>query len=294
MKGNKEIKNLENVGIYMWLNTFNNKVYVGSSSRLKQRKQEHFRALKKGSHHNPHLQASFNKHGLEMFKFIILERGIPRDQLIERETHWIKLKDCMNPKVGYNMGVPQKDAVVKHRPETLHKLRIIALKQYYGDLPEEELLDLQEENKFVPMDPDVVIANQIKRFGKPLTCICNKTNEVIHTFDSFGQAMKELDTVDACIRRVLNKPNLSYRGLVILHSELYDPTASYIKQYKPKYVKKGRALKPVNSYTKDGTFLKTYTSVKEAAEDIGGNVKGIRKAISGERHSHRDLVFSYN
>jgi len=301
MKETQNTEKLEQSGIYMILNLSNNKTYVGSSVRLHKRKWEHFNDLKKNKHHNPHLQASFNKHGLGMFKFIILERGIPRDQLIERETHWIKLKDCMNPKVGYNMGVPQKDDVVKHRPETVHKLRLIALRQHYGDLPEDELLAKQEElalkkeETSTGMNVEEFRNHIIKTTGKSLTCVCNKTNKVIHEFNSFSEAMRELSTSDGSLRRVLNKPHLAIKGLVIMHSELYDSSKSYLKQYKPKVIapKKPRPTKPVNSYTKDGTFLKTYTSVKEAAEDIGGNIKGIRKSISGERHSHRDLVFSY-
>ena len=43
-------------GIYIIRNLINNKVYVGKSKNVKQRKNAHFSALKLNKHNNQHLQ----------------------------------------------------------------------------------------------------------------------------------------------------------------------------------------------------------------------------------------------
>ena len=58
-------------GIYKIRNKQNNKVYIGSAVDIKKRWRDHKWHLKENKHHNPHLQFSFNKYGLENFEFII-------------------------------------------------------------------------------------------------------------------------------------------------------------------------------------------------------------------------------
>lgn len=56
-------------GIYEIRNLKTQDFYIGSSSDLKNRKRHHFQYLNRGSHHNAHLQSSFNKHGADSFLF---------------------------------------------------------------------------------------------------------------------------------------------------------------------------------------------------------------------------------
>lgn len=98
-------------GIYRITNLVNNKTYVGSSVNLKNRKKIHFLDLKKGKHHNEHLQKSYNKYGLEKFKWEILEivdfiedRNILKKNLLEKEQKWINdLIISEGENIGYNI-----------------------------------------------------------------------------------------------------------------------------------------------------------------------------------------------
>lgn len=63
-----------NSGIYQIKNQQNGRVYIGSTSNLTQRKSDHFKMLRKGTHKCRHLQNAFTKHGEESFEFIILVR----------------------------------------------------------------------------------------------------------------------------------------------------------------------------------------------------------------------------
>ena len=64
---------MKKIGIYQIKNVINGKSYIGKSVDIHSRKFQHKSALLKNKHHNSHLQASFNKHGEEAFRFRILK-----------------------------------------------------------------------------------------------------------------------------------------------------------------------------------------------------------------------------
>lgn len=55
------------------MNISTRKYYIGSTINYKERKRVHFKDLKENRHHNIYLQRSFNKHGINSFKFIVIE-----------------------------------------------------------------------------------------------------------------------------------------------------------------------------------------------------------------------------
>jgi group I intron endonuclease len=87
-------------GIYAITNTTNGKQYVGSAADLRERWRQHRSKLRWGKHGNPKLQRAFDKYGLEVFTFQVLEE-CPQAQLAEREQHWIDTLDCVRH--GYNI-----------------------------------------------------------------------------------------------------------------------------------------------------------------------------------------------
>jgi len=89
-----------NSGIYKITNKINNKVYIGQSKNIKSRIYIHKRDLKLNKHYNPHLQASFNKYGIESFSFETVEI-CKESQLNNKEIFWIKKYDSFNN--GYNL-----------------------------------------------------------------------------------------------------------------------------------------------------------------------------------------------
>lgn len=89
------------IGIYCITNLKNDKKYIGQSINIKQRLYAHKYNLKKGIHGNNHLQSSFDKYGVENFKFeILLECEV--EKLDEMEIAIIKKYDTTNDKKGYN------------------------------------------------------------------------------------------------------------------------------------------------------------------------------------------------
>lgn len=68
----------------------NGKVYVGKTQDYSRRKTHHLTTLRNKTHHNIHLQRSFDKYGEGSFYFEILETNISNDDINQREKHWIK------------------------------------------------------------------------------------------------------------------------------------------------------------------------------------------------------------
>lgn len=88
--------------IYRITNMENGKFYIGSAESFARREWQHKYDLKRNTHKNPHLQASWNKHGEDMFVFEVVEQ-IPEgeDQLVW-EDKW--LRECVGKPDCYNVN----------------------------------------------------------------------------------------------------------------------------------------------------------------------------------------------
>lgn len=84
-------------GIYKITNLINNRIYIGQSTNIQSRWEEH-----KFYSSNEHtaLQAAFKKYGVSNFSFEVIEE-CSKEQLDEREIYWIKFYDSYNN--GYNL-----------------------------------------------------------------------------------------------------------------------------------------------------------------------------------------------
>jgi hypothetical protein len=89
-------------GIYQIRCRQNGKVYVGSAVNLRERWENHRRALHKGLHHNPRLQNAWNLYKESGFDFIVLQY-VEAARLLEAEQSWIERTNCTNPQLGYNI-----------------------------------------------------------------------------------------------------------------------------------------------------------------------------------------------
>lgn len=96
-------------GIYAVLNLLNGKRYIGSAVNLERRWRCHFCALRRGNHHNIHLQRAFRKYGEAAFGWIVLEYVGDLETLELRENLYLgifpsKLKYNMCPAAGSSLG----------------------------------------------------------------------------------------------------------------------------------------------------------------------------------------------
>lgn len=87
-------------GIYAIENIVTSRVYIGQAQSIYTRLIHHKHHLINGNHTNPYLQNSVNKHGIENFKFYVIEylKDFDLDQLTEKEKYYIE-----NSKLVYNI-----------------------------------------------------------------------------------------------------------------------------------------------------------------------------------------------
>lgn len=109
-------------GIYRITCTANGKIYVGSASNLRERRQHHFRDLRRNEHCNQYLQRAWNKYGPDTFMFEVLEYVLLPELLTAREQYWF---DHLRPfgHRGFNIErVAGSPLGRKHTPESRAKL----------------------------------------------------------------------------------------------------------------------------------------------------------------------------
>jgi group I intron endonuclease len=104
-------------GVYLFINTVNGKVYVGSAVNLKRRMIHHRCDLNKGRHTNEHLLRAWRAYGADAFRFEVLEYCEPEERL-EREQWWILLLDSLNGEKGYNKITARPGGGMKGRRHT--------------------------------------------------------------------------------------------------------------------------------------------------------------------------------
>jgi hypothetical protein len=90
-------------GIYVIENVVNGKKYIGSSIQISTRLSKHRYALNGSYHDNRYLQNSFNKYGLDNFRFDILLL-CDESELIEKENYYINLYQSNNLDLGFNLA----------------------------------------------------------------------------------------------------------------------------------------------------------------------------------------------
>lgn len=139
------VKNRKVMAVYEIRNLVTGKFYIGSSSNMYERFRTHRKKLRQGSHPNPHLQASWNKHGERVFEFtklaefesiedmFVCEAALIEDSIDKPEcfnmARWVDTP--MRGRVGplhHNHGKPISDG-------QRSKLREAALRQWANNDP---------------------------------------------------------------------------------------------------------------------------------------------------------------
>lgn len=90
------------IGIYK-IQDCSGKLYIGSSVQIEKRLMQHKYALRRNSHKNPILQASFNKYGETYFTFDIVEETLLADLYVTEQKHLDTLFNTFPIDMIYNV-----------------------------------------------------------------------------------------------------------------------------------------------------------------------------------------------
>lgn len=90
-------------GVYQILCVPTGKIYIGSAVNLRQRWSHHWSKLRRGEHHNVHLQNAWNIYDEADFEFSVLEIVIEAE-LLSIEQKWIDDTLCTERDIGFNLS----------------------------------------------------------------------------------------------------------------------------------------------------------------------------------------------
>lgn len=160
-------------GIYKIKNIINNKIYIGSSNNVYKRKNEHFLALKNGSHCNAHLQRAYNFYGENNFIFEIIETCNEIDLLKVEQKYLDKYFDngisCYNENPIANKPPSQKGKTPWNKGKT-------------GIYSEETLQKMKEIKKDKKLSKEhkskIKYTAQNKEYSTSKKVLCIETNIV--------------------------------------------------------------------------------------------------------------------
>lgn len=157
-------------GVYVIRNGADGKVYVGSSLSLKRRLYLHRYRLRRGEHHNRHLQFAFNRDGEAAFSFEVLEITPDPSIRLSREQYWIDTLRAADGKRGYNLcpvagtreGSPQPASVavnqslrMKGKPKSLeHRAKIAAAQVGKIISPEQRIVAAENTRRWFAEHPE--------------------------------------------------------------------------------------------------------------------------------------------
>ena len=105
-------------GVYAITNVITGEQYIGSTSNLSRRSNDHFSALRRNKGRHPRLQANWNEYGEAAFEFKVLERVPDLSELKDREQVMI---DRLQPALNSSMNSKGAGAA---RWETLRRRKI--------------------------------------------------------------------------------------------------------------------------------------------------------------------------
>lgn len=94
----------DKIYIYKFTNIIDNKIYIGSTSRVYDRIKQHISLSRSKRHSNIYLYRAVEKHGwcLFLLNFKILEVR-SQDNRNDRENYWINFYNALDPNCGYNL-----------------------------------------------------------------------------------------------------------------------------------------------------------------------------------------------
>lgn len=263
--------NTKIMGIYKITNKINGKIYIGSSIDIKRRWKEHKRQLDLNIHKNKYMQNSWLKYGEENFKFEVIENVYFKDKLIEREQFYVDFYKSYNRGNGYNVAVIV-DAPMNHRKHSDKSKKIMREKKLGTKWSKS-----QKENKSKQVKGKPLIKNRKKVYQYKLN------GEFIKLWDSISIAAKEMNIdVTAISNNCLGKTHSSY-GFIW----------SYNKEIKiNNEINYGRNREIVQ-LNKDGSFVKLWSSAKEAAISLNLDSSAITKTCKGKINTSGGFIWIY-
>ena len=258
--------------IYCITNLVNNKKYVGSATRDKERWRGHRSLLRRGLHFSSHLQSAWNKYGADNFEFSILQNveyeNLTNEQLTEKliklESEWIIKLNTTDRTLGYNtredcstnLGIKWSEESKKRFSEKkkgipVPHLREAAIRNWQDpNFRERHIKLIQEKNKLRTKEEKELIAK--------------KRSNALKTFYEKQLAENGFKTDPAIIKKSIET------GI------------------------KNGVYKSIYAYFPDGKFFKKFLTVADALRFLdlpSGNTSSLKSIV--DKYFYKGLIWSF-
>lgn len=270
--------------IYKIMNQKNGLIYIGQTVQtFKRRMRSHISHLQAGTHHNELLQRAYNKYGIDVFKFEIIET-CDKEILDERERYWINFYDSTNHAKGYNFE-SGGNVLKKHSPETIQKF-IHSSRGKNNKLTKEQVAEIKKSiingSSFKEIS---------KEYGVTISCVYRIKNlenwqyvapefndKLIATDTSRRVQSMSVNDIESCKKRLLdsetaytlsNEYGIDYRRFSKIFEKEISQVRSDLKSAKElarKLFMKNESVKDI--LTKTGLTYPQYKRATKGLEEI--------------------------
>lgn len=246
-------KNYSIAAIYIWKNKQNGKIYIGSSNNVHKRYGSYIIFCRSSKTASRGIERALRLHGIENFNFYIVERVFDKALLMEREQWWL---DILRPfeENGYNWlkTATHSERSIKGSPE--YKLRRSQLSK------EISLRTIEARTACL---------------RKPVYKIHPTDLTILAEYPSAAEARRchggKWKIARACDCNT--KSGIKY-GFRWAYKEDYDKGLFVPYTYI-------RSVRPIKQFSLDGTLIKIWNSISEAARSVSANPCSLRACCEG-------------
>ena len=289
--------------IYLIVNMINNKKYVGQTTRtVNARVWEHFNKLKKYP-----ISLAIQKYGKENFKVIELTKCVEKTKkdlistLNKEEIFYIEKFDSLCGHNGYNVDKGGGQATYNMKPVCQYNLDGILIATYDSEVEAERMTGIKSGD----------ISKCCRKKGTSFTVggfywsfygddyRKSETgiikNRPVAKYDLNGNLICKYD----CVNEITEDKKLRNRIRNCCTGRQYN-VDGFVYRYSPEPFNKYEVFKKpiinnsmVHQYTMDGTYIKTYISIKEAGNDNNIARGSISDVCRGKNKSAGGFIWSY-
>ncbi len=290
----------------MHKNKINSKVYIGITGRTP---KERWGYNGNGYARNMHFNNAIKKYGWNNFEHIILFENLTKKEAIEKEKELIKFYDAINRDKGYNISHGGEGTNVISE-ETKKKLS----ESHKGIYPSEETrkkLSACKKGKNNPnygkkMTPEqkeilrnatkgrIRTEEEIRKFIKSRGNAVHQydlNGRYLNTYDSARDAARKTNTDSSSLKQCCNKNHRHANNFIWRYEK--DGYAPHVDIDISKEISPKKNMSPVNQYDLNGRYIRSFSSIKEAASYVNCSKSNIFDAVSGRQNTAKGFIWKY-
>lgn len=270
----------------------NNKVYIGLTRDLYNRKKDHLHNARKDSSIMFH--RAIRKYGEDSLEWKILEENLSREQADEKERLYIDLYKSTHRDYGYNCQTGGTHYAMT--PDVIEKLKVIRGTPEY----KEKALQTYNSNRDTNIQIQKNAARKrVQSQQREIICYDSALDDVVE-FDALYKVFDYCGFKPKTIHVILNTESGVHKGRVWRYRDKVVDVDDFIENsrylLKSRYERTARSRlkgRKIIATNKDGS-TKEFNSIVEAASAIEGSRSVVASVLYGYKNSYKGWIFKYS